>query len=177
MVIGDGIYLTPAEIRPNAASPRIGLHQLLSLGHIEANRSVELPTNGVNQNLIAANVATEFIRMGVQAVVAAGWAVDDAAALTFATAFYDRMLGSVPFGKAVKEARTSDLRSPSSDQHLGSLSMLWRSGLPPGSHERSGESDSKRKSRLSRVRRPWLRLPTWRPASLRRAGEARRRRP
>ena len=27
---------------------------------------------------LAANVATEFIRMGVRAVVAAGWAVDDA---------------------------------------------------------------------------------------------------
>mgnify|MGYP001764437738 FL=1 len=56
-------------------------------------------------NRIAANVATEFIRMGVRAVVAAGWAVDDSAALTFAGAFYDRMLKGRPFGEAVQAAR------------------------------------------------------------------------
>jgi hypothetical protein len=37
--------------------------------------------------------------------VAAGWAVDDAAALTFAELFYQRMLSGLPFGEAVRQAR------------------------------------------------------------------------
>jgi hypothetical protein len=54
---------------------------------------------------LAANIATEFIRMGVRAVVAAGWAVDDAAAATFSTIFYDEMLKGQGFGEAVQLAR------------------------------------------------------------------------
>jgi len=104
MVIGDGIYLTPAEIRQMRQVPELVFINCCHLGHIEGTDGGSRQ-NQRDQNLIAANVATEFIRMGVHAVVAAGWAVDDGAALTFATAFYDRMLESIPFGQAVKEAR------------------------------------------------------------------------
>ena len=45
------------------------------------------------------------MRMGVRAVVAAGWAVDDRAASTFATKFYDCMLSGGAFGDAVQMAR------------------------------------------------------------------------
>jgi tetratricopeptide (TPR) repeat protein len=54
---------------------------------------------------LAANLATQFIRMGSRAVVAAGWAVDDAAATTFATTFYRSMLGGALFGDAIIQAR------------------------------------------------------------------------
>lgn len=54
---------------------------------------------------LAANLATQFIRMGARAVVAAGWAVDDLAAKTFATTFYDRMLSGSYYGDAVFDAR------------------------------------------------------------------------
>ena len=104
MVIGDGIFLTPAEIRQMRQVPELVFINCCHLGHIEASDRGAF-NNRRDQNLIAANVATEFIRMGVHAVVAAGWAVDDAAALTFATAFYDRMLEGVSFGQAVKQAR------------------------------------------------------------------------
>jgi CHAT domain-containing protein len=43
--------------------------------------------------------------MGVRAVVAAGWEVDDDAAQTFAQTFYDRMLSGASFGEAVFRAR------------------------------------------------------------------------
>ncbi|MCI0620966.1 MAG: CHAT domain-containing protein [Acidobacteria bacterium] len=106
MIIGDGIYLTPAEIRQMRRVPELVFINCCHLGRIEgaSEKALNQPRD---QNLIAANVATEFIRMGVHAVVAAGWAVDDGAALTFATAFYDRMLQGAPFGRAVKEARTA----------------------------------------------------------------------
>ena len=48
----------------------------------------------------------ELIKMGVRAVVAAGWEVDDAAAKTFAEVFYQCMLDNMRFGDAVKSART-----------------------------------------------------------------------
>jgi hypothetical protein len=50
-------------------------------------------------------VAGQLIEMGVRAVVACGWAVDDAAALAFAEAFYTAMLAGIPFGNAVFLAR------------------------------------------------------------------------
>jgi hypothetical protein len=54
---------------------------------------------------LAANLAIQFITMGVRAVVAAGWAVDDAAAKTFAQTFYEAMFAGQPFGDAVATAR------------------------------------------------------------------------
>jgi len=54
---------------------------------------------------LAANLATQFIKIGARAVVAAGWAVDDAAAKTFATSFYTLMLDGQLYGDAVLQAR------------------------------------------------------------------------
>jgi CHAT domain-containing protein len=59
---------------------------------------------------LAANIATQFMNMGVRAVVAAGWAVDDKAARAFAESFYKAMLEGTPFGEAVLRAR-EDLRA------------------------------------------------------------------
>jgi len=108
MVTGDGIDLTPAEIRQMRQVPELVFINCCHLGHIEAGDRGSL-NDRRDQNLIAANVATE---MGVHAVVAAGWAVDDAAALTFATAFYDRMLEGEFFGVSVKEARRATFDFP-----------------------------------------------------------------
>ncbi len=55
---------------------------------------------------LAANLAVEFIKMGARAVIAAGWAVDDGAAKTFADSFYRAMLGGMLFGDAVRQARS-----------------------------------------------------------------------
>ncbi|WP_018747115.1 CHAT domain-containing protein [Chitiniphilus shinanonensis] len=55
--------------------------------------------------ILASSLATAFMRMGARAVVAAGWAVDDAAALAFASSFYDSMLSGERFGQAVLAAR------------------------------------------------------------------------
>ncbi|TJZ74796.1 CHAT domain-containing protein [Chitiniphilus eburneus] len=55
--------------------------------------------------VLAASLATAFMGMGARAVVAAGWAVDDAAALAFASSFYDSMLSGERFGQAVLAAR------------------------------------------------------------------------
>jgi hypothetical protein len=55
--------------------------------------------------VLAASLALKFIDMGARAVVAAGWQVDDEAALLFAQCFYEKLLDGVPFGEAVRDAR------------------------------------------------------------------------
>jgi hypothetical protein len=54
---------------------------------------------------LAANIGTQLIENGVRCVIAAGWAVDDNAALEFAQVFYDRMFAGYTFGDSVKDAR------------------------------------------------------------------------
>jgi hypothetical protein len=56
-------------------------------------------------NKLAYSVARELIEMGVRAVVACGWAVNDDGAKVFAETFYTEMLGNSTFGEAVFKAR------------------------------------------------------------------------
>ena len=62
-------------------------------------------TPAVEFNRLAASVSRELIEMGVRAVVAAGWAVEDDAAKLFAEVFYGSMLDGDTFGRALKKAR------------------------------------------------------------------------
>ncbi len=104
MVLGDGIFLTPTEVHQMREVPALVFINCCHLGRIEPESTRE----GNEQrdfHVIAANLSTEFIRMGVRAIVAAGWAVDDAAADTFAKSFYTQMLSGECFGDAVKYAR------------------------------------------------------------------------
>lgn len=107
MVLGDGVFLTPVEVKQMRAVPELVFINCCHLGHIEPGdaRTAEQRNERRDYNRIAANVSTEFIRMGVQAVVAAGWMVDDAAARVFGTTFYEAMLRGETFGEAVKHAR------------------------------------------------------------------------
>lgn len=104
MVIGDGVFLTPGEVAQMRSVPDLVFVNCCHLGHVEAGTENATPQERAYPQL-AANLATEFIRMGVRAVVAAGWAVADAAAATFASTFYARMLEGEPFGEAVRAAR------------------------------------------------------------------------
>jgi tetratricopeptide (TPR) repeat protein len=107
MIIGDDAVLSPQEVRQMRFVPELVFINCCHLGYIESGdpRTPEERNERNDYNRIAANVATEFIRMGVRAVVAAGWAVVDTAAEVFATTFYRQMLQGLPFGRAVKAAR------------------------------------------------------------------------
>ncbi|MEA3213732.1 MAG: hypothetical protein QOE70_6789 [Chthoniobacter sp.] len=56
-------------------------------------------------NRLSASVAKSLIDIGVKAVIAAGWAVNDTAARTFARTFYEEMIAGQTLGEAVREAR------------------------------------------------------------------------
>lgn len=107
MVIGDNMFLTPIEIRQMRQIPELVFINCCHLGKMSESRGVDEArlNNRQDYNLMAASVATEFIRMGVRAVIATGWAVDDRAASTFARTFYEHMLRGVRYGEAVRQAR------------------------------------------------------------------------
>lgn len=100
MAIGDGIFLTPGDIEQMRWVPELVFINCCHLGSTE----IRYP-EAKRYNELAANLGMQFINMGVRAVVAAGWAVDDDAAKAFAESFYRAILSGQPFGYAVQLAR------------------------------------------------------------------------
>ena len=85
---------------------------------------------------LAASISEELIRIGVRAVVAAGWAVDDQAARLFATEFYNEMLSGIGSGDMGMPFNTCGERTYNDkrvgaifEQHLGRLPVLRRPGV------------------------------------------------
>ena len=98
MVIGKTAFLTPGDVEQMRWVPELVFINCCHLGKTGASRHGKY-------NLLAANLGVQFINMGVKAVVAAGWAVDDAAAGAFAESFYTHLLDGETFGEAVRAAR------------------------------------------------------------------------
>ena len=105
MVIGNQRFLRPMTVEQIRYVPELVFLNCCHLGRIEGRQgAIKTKYNAFSK--IAANLATQFIRMGTRAVIAAGWAVDDLAALSFATQFYRAFLEKQqPFGEAVHIAR------------------------------------------------------------------------
>ncbi len=103
VVLGDGIFLTAKELVSLRTVPDLVFINCCHLGKVDREENARLETEYPHR--LAASVAEELIKMGVKAVVAAGWAVVDTAAKKFAQEFYERMLKGEAFGKAVLEAR------------------------------------------------------------------------
>lgn len=98
VILSDGLLLTAAEVGQLEVVPELVFLNCCHLGKTDV-----LP--GDNHR-IAYSLSRELIEMGVRCVVAAGWEVDDAAALAFAERFYAGMLARrESFGTAVFEAR------------------------------------------------------------------------
>ncbi len=103
MVIGNNMFLSTREIRQMSTAPELVFVNCCHIGKI----------SGVAEELyqqrykLAANIGTQLIENGVRCVIAAGWAVDDSAALEFANVFYDRILSGYTFGDSVSDARKS----------------------------------------------------------------------
>lgn len=98
MVIGPNSFLTPGDIAQMRFVPEVVFINCCHLGRVDGARPLD-------RLGLAANLGEEFIAMGVRAVVAAGWAVDDRAGQAFAATFYRHMLAGETFGEAVRIAR------------------------------------------------------------------------
>jgi tetratricopeptide (TPR) repeat protein len=97
VVLSSGILITAAEIEAMEVVPDLVFLNCCHPGTVKRE--------AVAFNRLAASVARQLIEMGVRAVVACGWAVDDQAAVVFAKVFYGAMLSGTPFGEAVFQAR------------------------------------------------------------------------
>ena len=105
LVLGEGLFFTAAEADQLRYVPELVFINCCHLGQTRGDSS-----RHVAFHKLAANLATQFIKIGARAVIAAGWAVDDAAAKTFATTFYRRMLDGELYGDAVLQARSDTYR-------------------------------------------------------------------
>jgi hypothetical protein len=102
MVLGNGMFLTAGEIGQMRQVPELVVVNCCHLGSVGTGANA--PQTGTYHRL-AASFATELIDIGVRAVVACGWAVDDTAASTFANTLYGRLLAGDTFGEAISAAR------------------------------------------------------------------------
>jgi tetratricopeptide (TPR) repeat protein len=103
MVLDNGVFLTAVEICQMQQVPELVFLNCCHIG--QTGPDTPAPQSTVEFNRLAASVSRELIEMGVRAVVAAGWAVRDDAALHFAKTFYRGMLAGETFGRALKTAR------------------------------------------------------------------------
>lgn len=101
IAIGDGIFVDPAMIKQMGYVPEFVFINCCHSGAINAKDE----TYHQNRYKLAANIGTELIDMGVKAIIITGWAVDDAAAQTFAETFYTHMMEGYDFGNSVQRAR------------------------------------------------------------------------
>lgn len=95
VIIDRNTTLTANVFRQLPAVPELVFLNCCYLGSV----------SGPPPNRLAASVSRELMRIGVRAVVAAGWAVIDTAALLFAQTFYEALLGGAFFGDAVNRSR------------------------------------------------------------------------
>jgi hypothetical protein len=101
MLVGPDTLLTPADVGQMRRVPELVFVNCCYLG----------ATGGAARpHELAASLGVQFIAMGVRAVVAAGWQVDDAAGATFAGTFYGALAAGDPFGRAVQRAREAAWR-------------------------------------------------------------------
>jgi CHAT domain-containing protein/tetratricopeptide repeat protein/lecithin:cholesterol acyltransferase len=100
MIIGKDTFLSPREIKQMSSVPELVFVNCCYLGEMGGDDALSN-----NRYKLAANLGTQLIENGVKAVVAAGWAVDDKAALEFTKVFYSSMLEGYNFGDSVSKAR------------------------------------------------------------------------
>ncbi|HVH26197.1 MAG TPA: CHAT domain-containing protein [Vicinamibacterales bacterium] len=102
VVLSKGTFLGPREIGSMRVVPEL---VFVNCCHLAARDPGELLVSAPDRPAFAASMAEKLIAIGVRAVIAAGWAVDDIAARAFATSFYERLLRGDRFIDAVAAAR------------------------------------------------------------------------
>ena len=116
ILIGPGQFLTATTINQMPVVPELVFlnccysGRVGTLGGMTGQGAGGLQAASVNR--LAASVARSLLLIGVRAVVAAGWAVDDNDAEAFAAEFYGKLLDAgLTFGEAVTAARRAATRT------------------------------------------------------------------
>jgi len=103
VVLSNG-FLGPGEIGNMRIVPEL---VFVNCCHLASGDPEQLLNARFDCVRFASGVAEALIKIGVRCVIAAGWAVDDAAATTFAEVFYESLLRGNRFIAAVAEARAA----------------------------------------------------------------------
>lgn len=101
MLIGPETCLNTTHLHQIPTVPEFVFVNCCFLGEMDSGAEARYQ----QRYQLAANFGTQLINNGVRAVIVAGWAVDDAAALDFTEKFYEEMFEGKNFGDAVKAAR------------------------------------------------------------------------
>ncbi|MEZ5453911.1 MAG: CHAT domain-containing protein [Thiothrix sp.] len=110
MVLGNGIFLTPVEIGQMRKVPELAFINCCHLAQMDFMEADIQNAVRADRSKLAASLAQELIRMGVRAVIAAGWAINDDAAKVFAEQCYNALLQGYTFGQALLMARLETWR-------------------------------------------------------------------
>ncbi|MBV9880178.1 MAG: CHAT domain-containing protein [Gemmatirosa sp.] len=106
VVLSNGTFLGPREIQALHAVPELVFVNCCYLAARSPDQLIGGDASGlVNRPAFAAGVADALIQIGVRCVIAAGWAVEDRVAKTFAITFYEELLRGQRFIDAVAAAR------------------------------------------------------------------------
>ncbi|MBC7734134.1 MAG: CHAT domain-containing protein [Bacteriovorax sp.] len=100
---GKDTFLGANEVKSMRTVPEL---VFLNCCHL-AGRDAATTLKPYDRAEFAANIAEALIEAGVRCVIAAGWAVEDGPAETFATSFYASLLGGARFIEAVGVARAA----------------------------------------------------------------------
>jgi tetratricopeptide (TPR) repeat protein len=95
---GEHTFLGANEIRAMRVTPELVFVNCCYLGQRDSGRTYD-------RVQFASSVAEALINIGVRCVIAAGWAIEDAAAEKFATTFYNALFNGARFIDAVGLAR------------------------------------------------------------------------
>jgi hypothetical protein len=100
VVLTNDTFLGPSEINTMRSVPEL---VFVNCCHLASYPTEKFLT--YDRAEFASGVASKLIQIGVRCVIAAGWAVDDFSASTFAKTFYASLLAGNRFIDAVAEAR------------------------------------------------------------------------
>ena len=107
IVLGAGLVLGPAVLAQLAMVPSLVFVNCCHQGRVDPEAEVQADDRFVRARRpdLAASVAVELIKLGVRAVFAAGWAVNDLAAERFADCLYENLIAGETLGESALKAR------------------------------------------------------------------------
>lgn len=174
VVIGRNDWLTALEIQQMQTTPDL---VFLNCCHLGVDLAAPAPSGagqpatlswdrpGWRPDRFAAGISRQLIDNGVRGVIAAGWAVDDTAAATFASTFYEEFLGGHELGPATLSARKDVMRRHRTTSTWGAYQVYGPPALKvPGDPATPGKSDYTHprsvRDRLAYLLRRSARLPS-----------------
>ncbi|MBD3944270.1 CHAT domain-containing protein [Nocardioides ganghwensis] len=145
VIIGEHDRLTALEIQQLQTTPDLVFLNCCHLATALAPMAPGQPAlpwerRDWRPDRFAAGISRQLIDNGVRAVVAAGWAVADDAAATFAGTFYDEFLSGRDLGPATLTARKVVLKEHRNTSTWGAYQVygppaMKIQGLPPATRE------------------------------------------